>query len=159
MITRLFTRDISLVFVASFFYMSCSFIATPLIASYSESLGAGAVFMGVIGATFNTVALLSRRFVGNLADRLSRAHLSTIGAALMLVGSAGYVLAPAAWVVMAARIVHGLGMSCCSICMSTWIAGLLPKENTGAAHWLAAGFPHRHGAGAGRAHCDPFCRR
>ena len=33
---------------------------------------------------------------------------------------------------MAARIVHGLGMSCCSICMSTWIAGLLPKENTGA---------------------------
>ena len=50
----------------------------------------------------------------------------------MLVGSAGYVLAPAAWVVMAARIVHGLGMSCCSICMSTWIAGLLPKENTGA---------------------------
>ena len=60
MITRLFTRDISLVFVASFFYMSCSFIATPLIASYSESLGAGAVFMGVIGATFNTVALLSR---------------------------------------------------------------------------------------------------
>ena len=132
MITRLFTRDISLVFVASFFYMSCSFIATPLIASYSESLGAGAVFMGVIGATFNTVALLSRPCVGNRADRLSRAHLSTIGAALMLVGSAGYVLAPAAWVVMAARIVHGLGMSCCSICMSTWIAGLLPKENTGA---------------------------
>ena len=38
MITRLFTRDISLVFVASFFYMSCSFIATPLIASYSEAL-------------------------------------------------------------------------------------------------------------------------
>ena len=132
MITRLFTRDISLVFVASFFYMSCSFIATPLIASYSESLGAGAVFMGVIGATFNTVALLSRPFVGNLADRFSRAHLSTIGAALMLVGSAGYVLAPAPAVVMLARIVHGLGMSCCSICMSTWIAGLLPREHTGA---------------------------
>ena len=132
MITRLFTRDISLVFVASFFYMSCSFIATPLIASYFESLGAGAVFMGVIGATFNTVALLSRPFVGNLADRLSRAHLSTIGAALMLVGSAGYVLAPAPAVVMLARIIHGLGMSCCSICMSTWIAGLLPREHTGA---------------------------
>lgn len=131
MITRLFTRDISLVFVASFFYMSCSFIATPLIASYSESLGAGAVFMGIIGATFNTVALFSRPFVGNLADRLSRAHLSSIGAALMLVGSAGYVLAPAPAVVMLARIVHGLGMSCCSICMSTWIAGLLPREHTG----------------------------
>lgn len=132
MIARLFTRDISLVFAASFFYMSCSFIATPLIAGFSESLGAGAVFMGIIGATFNTVALLSRPFVGNLADRLSRAHLSSIGAALMLVGSAGYVLAPAPAVVMLARIVHGLGMSCCSICMSTWIAGLLPREHTGA---------------------------
>ena len=132
MIARLFTRDISLVFAASFFYMSCSFIATPLIAGFSESLGAGAVFMGIIGATFNTVALLSRPFVGNLADRLSRAHLSSIGAAMMLVGSAGYVLAPAPAVVMLARIVHGLGMSCCSICMSTWIAGLLPREHTGA---------------------------
>lgn len=132
MIARFFTRDISLVFAASFFYMSCSFIATPLIAGFSESLGAGAVFMGIIGATFNTVALLSRPFVGNLADRLSRAHLSSIGAALMLVGSAGYVLAPAPAVVMLARIVHGLGMSCCSICMSTWIAGLLPREHTGA---------------------------
>lgn len=132
MIARLFTRDISLVFAASFFYMSCSFIATPLIAGFSESLGAGAVFMGIIGATFNTVALLSRPFVGNLADRLSRAHLSSIGAALMLVGSAGYVLAPAPAVVMLARIVNGLGMSCCSICMSTWIAGLLPREHTGA---------------------------
>lgn len=132
MIARLFTRDISLVFAASFFYMSCSFIATPLIAGFSESLGAGAVFMGIIGATFNTVALLSRPFVGNLADRLSRARLSSIGAALMLVGSAGYVLAPAPAVVMLARIVHGLGMSCCSICMSTWIAGLLPREHTGA---------------------------
>ena len=132
MIARLFTRDISLVFAASFFYMSCSFIATPLIAGFSESLGAGAVFMGIIGATFNTVALLSRPLVGNLADRLSRAHLSSIGAALMLVGSAGYVLAPAPAVVMLARIVHGLGMSCCSICMSTWIAGLLPREHTGA---------------------------
>lgn len=132
MIARLFTRDISLVFAASFFYMSCSFIATPLIAGFSESLGAGAVFMGIIGATFNTVALLSRPFVGNLADRLSRARLSSIGAALMLVGSAGYVLAPAPAVVMLAHIVHGLGMSCCSICMSTWIAGLLPREHTGA---------------------------
>lgn len=132
MITRLFTRDISLVFVASFFYMSCSFIATPLIAGFSESLGAGVVFMGIIGAAFNTVALLSRPFVGNLADRLSRARLSSIGAALMLVGSAGYVLAAAPGWVMAARIVHGLGMSCCSICMSTWIAGLLPREHTGA---------------------------
>lgn len=132
MITKLFNRDISLVFVASFFYMSCSFIATPLIASFSESLGAGALFMGIIGATFNTVALLSRPFVGNLADRLSRAHLSSIGAVLMFVGSTGYVLAQAPWVIMLARVVHGLGMSCCSICMSTWIAGLLPREHTGA---------------------------
>lgn len=132
MITRLFNRDISLVFVASFFYMSCSFIATPLIAGFSESLGAGAVFMGIIGATFNTVALLSRPFVGRLADRLSRMRLSSIGAALMLVGCVGYVLAPAPWAIMVARVVHGLGMSCCSICMSTWIAGLLPKENIGA---------------------------
>lgn len=132
MILKLFNRDISLVFAASFFYMSCSFIATPLIAGFSESLGASALFMSVIGATFNTVALLSRPFVGNLADRLSRYKLSSIGAVLMLLGCVGYVCAQAPWLVMVARIIHGLGMSCCSICLSTWIAGLLPKENLGA---------------------------
>ena len=132
MIIKLFTRDISLVFAASFFYMSCSFIAKPLIAGFSESLGAGALFMSVIGATFNTVALLSRPFVGNLADKLSRYKLSSIGALLMLIGCLGYVCAPAPWMVMVGRVIHGLGMSCCSICLSTWIAGLLPKENLGA---------------------------
>lgn len=132
MIIKLFTRDISLVFAASFFYMSCSFIATPLIAGFSESLGAGTLFMSVIGATFNTVALLSRPFVGNLADKLSRYKLSSIGALLMLIGCLGYVCASAPWLVMLGRIIHGLGMSCCSICLSTWIAGLLPKENLGA---------------------------
>ena len=42
MITKLLTRDISLILAASFFYMACPMMVTPLIAGFSESLGASA---------------------------------------------------------------------------------------------------------------------
>lgn len=40
------------------------FIAMLLITGFSKYLGAGVVFMGIIGITINTVALLSYSFIG-----------------------------------------------------------------------------------------------
>lgn len=64
MITKLLTRDISLILAASFFYMACPMMVTPLIAGFSESLGASAVLMGLVGGMMNVVSLCCRPFVG-----------------------------------------------------------------------------------------------
>lgn len=132
MITKLLTRDISLILAASFFYMACPMMVTPLIAGFSESLGASAVLMGLVGGMMNVVSLCCRPFVGNLADKISKYRLSTIGSLLMIVACVGYIVAPTPAVVVLARIINGVGFSLCSVCMATWISSLLPKERVGA---------------------------
>ena len=126
------TRDVSLIMAASFFYMACPMLVTPLITGFSESLGASAVLMGLVGGMMNVVSLCCRPFVGNLADKISKYRLSTIGSALMILACVGYVCAPNPAVIVAARVVNGIGFSLCSVCMATWIASLLPKERVGA---------------------------
>ena len=115
MITKLLTRDISLILAASFFYMACPMMVTPLIAGCSESLGASAVLMGLVGGMMNVVSLCCRPFVGNLADKISKYRLSTIGSLLMIVACVGYIFAPTPAVVVGARIIHGVGFSLCSV--------------------------------------------
>ena len=89
MITKLLSRDVSLILIASFFYMACPMMVTPLIAGFSESLGASAVLMGLVGGMMNIVSLCCRPFVGNLADKVSKYRLSTIGSLLMIVACIG----------------------------------------------------------------------
>lgn len=124
-------HDIILILISSFFYMSSPMLVTPLITGYSESLGASAAMMGIIGGLMNICSLICRPFVGNLADKISKYKLTFIGAGLMAVACIGYILAQNPTFIIASRIVNGIGYSCCSVCMSTWLSNLLPKEKIG----------------------------
>lgn len=128
---KVYSRDIILVLAASFFYLASPMLVTPLITGFSGSLGASAALMGMIGGLMNLCALFCRPFVGNLADRVSKYRLSAVGAALMAVACLGYILASSPAVVVFSRIVNGMGYACCSVCMSTWLSNLLPKDRIG----------------------------
>ena len=43
----------------------------------------------------------------------------------------GYMLALNPFIVTAARIIHGVGFACCSVCMATWMSNLLPRDKIG----------------------------
>ena len=125
------SKNISLILAASFFYMAGSMLVTPLIVGFSAQSGASATLAGTIGGLMNLCSLFCRPAVGNLADRVSKYRLSMIGAGMMALACAGYMLAQRAWVIVLARIANGLGFACCSVCMSTWMSSLLPKEQIG----------------------------
>ncbi|WP_425754937.1 MFS transporter [Ihubacter sp. rT4E-8] len=125
------TKDIVLILAASFFYMASPMLITPLITGFSGSIGASAALMGMIGGLMNLCALFCRPSVGNLADRCSKYKVTFIGAVLMTLACLGYVFAPNPGVIFAARIVNGVGFACCSVCLSTWMSNLLPKEKIG----------------------------
>ncbi len=124
-------RDILLILIASFFYMASPMLVTPLIAGYAADLGASAALMGMIGGLMNICSLFCRPFVGNLADKISKYHLSMVGAACMTVACLGYIAARNPVCLIAARVVNGVGFSCCSVCMSTWMSNLLPRDKIG----------------------------
>lgn len=128
---RIYNRDVCLILAGSFFYMASSMLVTPLITGFAGSLGAGSAFMGMVGGLSNLCSLMCRPTVGNLADRVSKRRLSTVGLLLMLAGYLGYVFAHNNGVVMLARVAQGAGFACCSVCMSTWVSDLMPRDKVG----------------------------
>lgn len=114
-----YSRDIVLILAASFLFLCSPMLVTPLITGFAGSVGASAGLMGAIGGLMNLCALLCRPLVGNLADRMSKFRLSSVGAALMAAACGGYIAAPSPAVIVLARVVHGVGYACCTVCMST----------------------------------------
>lgn len=129
--SKLYSRDILFILIASFFYFASPMLVTPLITGFSGSLGASAALMGTIGGLMNLCALFCRPFVGNLADRLSKYKVSFAGGLLQTIACLGYIFAVSPAMIVAARIVNGVGFACCSVCMSTWMSNMLPKEKIG----------------------------
>ena len=128
---KVYSKDIILVLAATFFYMASPMLVTPLITGFTESIGASAALMGLVGGLMNLVSLLCRPIAGNLADRISKYKLSFIGAVFMTAACVGYIFAPNEIVVIIARIINGFGFACCSVCMATWMSNMLPKEKIG----------------------------
>ena len=128
---NMYSKDIILVLIATFFYMSSPMLVTPLITGFTESIGASAAVMGFVGGLMNLCSLFCRALAGNLADRLSKYKVSLIGASFMVLSCIGYILAPNAAVVVVSRIINGVGFACCSVCMATWMSNMLPKEKIG----------------------------
>ena len=131
MAQKMYSKDIILVLVATFFYMSSPMLVTPLITGFTESIGASAALMGLVGGMMNLVSLFCRPLAGNLADRISKYKLSFAGAVFMTAACVGYIFAPNEAVVMIARIINGFGFACCSVCMATWMSNILPKDKIG----------------------------
>lgn len=129
---RLITRDVALVMVATFCFMASNMMATPLMAGFSESLGATGALMGVVAGMMNVVSLFCRPVAGVLSDRASKRALVGVGAALYLVASVWYSLAATPWELIAARMINGVGFACCSVCLATWMSLLLPIRHMGA---------------------------
>ncbi len=127
----IYSKNIILILAASFLFMFSPMLTTPLIAGYAEELGAGALLMGMIGGLMNLCSLFCRPFAGNLADILSKYRLTTIGASLSSIALVIYILAPSSnWIILG-RLVHGVGYSFCSVCMSTWMSNMLPLNKVG----------------------------
>lgn len=124
-------RDIILVMTASFFFMACPMMVTPLITGFAGTLGAGGTMMGLTGGLMNMCSMVCRPFAGNLADFNSKYRLSTIGALITVGACIMYVFTDYTAVLIFARIINGIGFSLCSVCMTTWLASLLPRDRVG----------------------------
>ena len=128
---KIYTKNIILILAASFFYMSSSMLVTPLITGFAGSIGASAAVMGLIGGLMNLCSLICRPIAGNLADKISKYKLTFAGTVFMITACLGYVAASNEVIIMIARLVNGVGFACCSVCMTTWMSDMLPKEKIG----------------------------
>lgn len=125
------SKNILLLLISGFFYFASPMLVTPLITGFSESLGASAAFMGMVGGMMNLCSLFCRPAVGSFIDRISKYRLSMAGLLLMTAASLGYLLSVSPFMVLFFRIVNGIGFALCSSSMSTWFSLLLPPDRIG----------------------------
>ena len=125
------SKNILLLLRSGFFYFASPMLVTPLITGFSESLGASAAFMGMVGGMMNLCSLFCRPAVGSFIDRISKYRLSMAGLLLMTAASVGYLLSVSPFMVLFFRIVNGIGFALCSSSMSTWFSLLLPPDRIG----------------------------
>ena len=132
----IYTRDVVLVMAAAFFFMSSTMYVNPLINGYAHHLGASDELAGMIAGIMSFAAMFLRPVTGHLADRHSKYLLSTIGGVLIIAGTLGYPLTRNASLLLLFRIINGLGYVLCTVCVSTWIAMLVPRTHVGEAMGL-----------------------
>ena len=117
---------------AALCYMSSNMIGTPLMPGYAGELGATGTVMGVVSGMMSIVSLFCRPIAGNLSDRVSKRLIVGIGSVLYLASSIWYAFATSPGSLIAARMVNGVAFACCSVCLATWMAMLLPIRHMGA---------------------------
>lgn len=118
---------------ASFFFMFSTMFVNPLINGYAKELGASSAFAGIIVGIMSLAAMFLRPVAGNLTDKFSKYRLSFIVGALIFVGVMGYVLTPSSGWLLLFRLINGTGYVLCTVCMTTWLAFLVPRQHVGEA--------------------------
>lgn len=131
--SSVYSKDVILVMAASFFFMFGTMFVNPLINGYARSLGASSAFAGLIVGIMSIAAMFLRPIAGNLTDYLSKYRLSFIGGLLIVLGILGYVLTPNSQLLLLFRLINGSGYVLCTVCMTTWLAFLVPREHVGEA--------------------------
>lgn len=118
---------------ASFFFMFSTMFVNPLINGYAKELGASSAFAGIIVGIMSLAAMFLRSVAGNLTDKFSKYRLSFIGGVLIFIGVMGYVLTPSSGWLLLFRLINGTGYVLCTVCMTTWLAFLVPRQHVGEA--------------------------
>lgn len=129
---HLITRDMALVMLATFCFMSSNMLANPIVAGYAESLGASGMLMGVVAGSMSFISLFCRPIAGNLSDRTSKRTLVAAGTVLYFAAGLLYYFAGSPIMLIMARVINGVGFACCSVCLATWMSLLLPIRHMGA---------------------------
>ncbi|OCX10431.1 MFS transporter [Lactobacillus crispatus] len=129
----IYIKDVVLVMAASFFFMFSTMFVNPLINGYAKELGASSAFAGIIVGIMSLAAMFLRPVAGNLTDKFSKYRLSFIGGTLIFVGVMGYVLTPSSGWLLLFRLINGTGYVLCTVCMTTWLAFLVPRQHVGEA--------------------------
>lgn len=76
--------------------------------------GGSSLLMGTIVGITNLVSIGFRIVSGPVADRVAKKNLSLWGAVMMCAGCMACALTQGTGLLLAARIVHGIGFACCS---------------------------------------------
>ncbi len=138
---RLLTRQFLTVTAAGALYFLSLGMLLPVLPQFVEhQLGGDTLGVGIAVGAFAVGAVLLRPYAGRLGDRYGRRMLVIVGAFVVATSAALYPLASNLVILVAVRILGGLGEAAFFVGAGTMIADLAPVERRGEAisYWSVA---------------------
>lgn len=138
---RLLTPRFVLVVVAGICYFLGLGVVMPNVPRYvKHELGGGSLAVGIAVGVLFVGAVVLRPVAGRIGDRLGRKVLVVGGAATVAVSLFAYALADSLGVLIAARLLTGLGEAAFFVGAATMVTDLAPVERRGEAisYWSVA---------------------
>lgn len=130
----LFTRAFLTVAAAELAYFTADGVVLPALPRYVEGpLRGGDVAVGIVVGVFSLSAFLLRPFAGASADRRGRRLLMVVGAGLFGVSVLGYLVADSVPVLVAMRLLTGVGEALFFVAALAANVDLAPPERRGEA--------------------------
>jgi MFS family permease len=124
---RLLALTCAIVLVDTIFYGTL----TPLVPYFSEEFGLSKSAVGILSGAFGAGVLVGSAPGAYLASRSGVRVAAIMGLLLMSVTSLAFALADAAWVLVLARFVGGLGSALSWVAAFTWLTARAPDERRG----------------------------
>lgn len=103
----------------------------PTLPAYIQDVGGTIQQVGIVMGCFAIGLLLSRTWLGQLADRRSRKLVMSIGAIVAAIAPLGYVLVQSIPALMAIRAFHGISIAAFTTGYSALVVDLSPLKQRG----------------------------
>jgi MFS family permease len=131
---RLLTRPFVMTVVAEFGVFLTIGMLLPVLPVYGkDDLGLGSVGIGIAIAAGSPTALVFQPLFGQLGDRYGRRPLVIAGPVVLAVAVAAYALANTLWILIALRLLGGIGEAALFVGAATIVTDLAPVSRRGEA--------------------------
>ncbi|AKG23517.1 MFS transporter [Calothrix sp. 336/3] len=123
--------NLLILFTAGLLFWSSMASLLPTLPIYIESLGGNKQEVGLVMACFAVGLLLSRPWLGRLADMRGRKIVLIIGIAVAVLAPLSYLVATSIPLLMVMRVFHGISIAAFSIAFIAMVADISPANQRG----------------------------
>ena len=125
---RLLSKDYILIMLAATGTSLCNFFFFTAMPLYAEKIGGSNVYGGLMLTVYSLAALFARPITGIISDRFGRVKLLIAGALICSVACALYGVTTAIILVLAIRVLNGIGFGMHSTSAGAVVADVIPKS-------------------------------
>jgi MFS family permease len=126
--TSIWNRNFILNLTVTFLLFLSMYVLLPTLPIYARTLGGNETIAGTVVGLFTFSAVLVRPVFGNLLDRQGRKLILIIGIIISIVAVLAHNLAFNLLVLLALRIIHGVGWGASTTATITIASDLIPAE-------------------------------
>ncbi len=131
-------RKLLVLIITAFVDMVGLLMILPLLPFYARSLGAGALVVTVLMASFTAAQLLSAPMWGRFSDRYGRRPALLVGLGAAAIAYVVFAFANSLWLLLLSRLVQGAGGGTVGVIQAYVADATEPKNRARALGWLSA---------------------